>query len=421
MTACSRPAGDGRDEPVRGVAGGDGREPGPDADVLVQQRGGVQPGLLGRAQDRRGGQDGQQPGRGPSFAPHGADHHAACGQDDQDARPVPGAGQHHQRRARVRHRGQDVHLEPVEVVAPADQQARAQQRDHRAQHDGGAPQRDPAARRRERAQHRQHHHQHIEQDRRIRRGAGQGQRGARRDHAARQHAPVPGPQHAPGRQRHQKQGQGLIRGERAQVQGRAQHGEQRGGEERRPPPVAVPGRAPQQRGRAQHEDQRQRSAPRPGRPRGPRARRAAGRSPARRRSNTRTAGWPCRAASSPTAGARPTGTGPHPGARCRPRPGGASAASGRSAPAAAATRRVRATGWAGQAGARAVRSATSVPARGLRRRRELLPGCARGDVCLHGRSPPPPAHDVRNQTPTRLPGTPAARLAGTGPLTQVSG
>jgi hypothetical protein len=81
----------GRDEPVGGVARGDGREPGPgsQADVLVQQRRGVEPG----AQDRGAGQDHQQPGPGMSVPPHGADDDAARGQDDEQADPVPGAGE----------------------------------------------------------------------------------------------------------------------------------------------------------------------------------------------------------------------------------------------------------------------------------------------------------------------------------------
>ena len=175
--------------------------------------------------------------------------------------PVPGAGQDGQQGVRVRYRGQDGPGEPVEVAAPADEQPGAEEHEHRAQQDGGAPERDPPARRRERGQGRQRQHEHVEQDRGVGRGVGRGQGGTRRDHAARQRAPVSGPQHAPGRQRDQEQGQRVVRGERAQVQRRAQQGEQRGAEEPCPPPVPPPGCAEQQRGRAQHEDQRQDPGP----------------------------------------------------------------------------------------------------------------------------------------------------------------
>ena len=251
----------GRDEAVRRVARGDGREPRAHAHVLVQQRGGVQPGLLGRSQDRGQGQDGQQPGLGPSLPPHGAEDDAGRGQDDHQARPVPGVREHGQEGVRVRHRGQDGPPEAAEVAAPADQQTRGQAGDERDQQDGHAPERDPAARRRERGQHRQHQHEHVEQDRGVGRGVGQGQGHARRDHAARQVTAVPGAEHAPGREGHEEQGQRVVGGERAQVKGGAQHGEQRGGEERRAPAEPPPGRAPQQGGRPEHEHQRQDPGP----------------------------------------------------------------------------------------------------------------------------------------------------------------
>ncbi len=212
-------------------------------------------------QDRGGGQDGQQPGLRPSLPPHPAEDHARHGQDDQQARPVPGAGQYGQGRVRVRHRGQDGRLEPGQVAAPADQQPRAQARDHRGQQDGDAPERDPAARGRRRGQDRDHRDHDVEQDRGVRGGVGQGQGRARRDHPAWHLTPLPGPQHAPGRQRDEGQGQGVVGGERAEVQRRAEHGEQRGGEERGPPPVPRPRRAPQQRGRREHEGQGQDPGP----------------------------------------------------------------------------------------------------------------------------------------------------------------
>ena len=106
-------------------------------------------------------------------------------------------------------------------------------------------------------QRRQHEHDHVEQDRGVGRGVGQRQGRARRDHAARRFPPVPDLQHAPRRQRDEEQRQGVVGSERTQVQGRPQHREQRRGEERGPPPVLPPGRAPQQRGRREHEDQGQ--------------------------------------------------------------------------------------------------------------------------------------------------------------------
>ena len=155
------------------------------------------------------------------------------------------------------HRGEDGSLEPAEIAAPADQQPGAQERDHRGQQDGHPPQRDPAAYLRQRGQRRQHGHEDVKQDGGVGRGVGQGQGRACRDHAARRLPPVSDAQHAPRRQRDQQQRQGVVGGERAQVQGGAQHGEQRRGEERGPPPVQPPGRAPQQRGRREHEDQGQ--------------------------------------------------------------------------------------------------------------------------------------------------------------------
>ncbi len=287
----------------------------------------------------------------------------------------------------MRHRGQDGRLEPVEVAAPADQQPRAQAHDHRGQQDGDAPQRDPASRRRERGQRGQHQHQHVEQDRRIRRGVGQGQRRPRRDHAARQHTPFPGPQHAPGRQGHQEQGQGVVGRERAQVQGGAQHGEQRGGEERRPPPIAGAGRAPQQDGRAEHEDQRQ--DPRPGQ-----AARMVSQRPERGVDHRRAG---------EVVGERRDGR--------AVQPAGPLQVPGPQVQGLVLVRRVGPDQPEGQQGlddqdrqqrppagdappggpARAARLgpvAHQRSRRRLRRRRELLPGCDRGDARLHGRPRP---------------------------------
>ncbi len=155
----------------------------------------------------------------------------------------------------------------------------------------------------------------------------------------------------------------------------------------------------------EHEDQRQ--DPRPGQ-----AARVVGERAERRVDHRRTGevvrerrDRPCHAASSPTAGARPTDSGPRPGTRCRPGPAGATAASGRSAPAAAASHWAAATGWAGPGGAKR---------------------CARRRACLPGTAPAPTSeHSSRvclsascawgaGQSPTRLPGTPASLLSGVG-------
>ena len=49
----------GGDELVYGIAGGDGGEPGAQADMLIQRGQGVQVSLLQRSQQRGGRQDGQ--------------------------------------------------------------------------------------------------------------------------------------------------------------------------------------------------------------------------------------------------------------------------------------------------------------------------------------------------------------------------
>ena len=61
QVVCGLAGGCGGDEPVHGVAGGDGGEPGAQADMLVQRVQAMQVSLLQRSEQRGGGQDGQQP------------------------------------------------------------------------------------------------------------------------------------------------------------------------------------------------------------------------------------------------------------------------------------------------------------------------------------------------------------------------
>ena len=60
VTAWARPGRGGGDEPVDGIAGGDGGEPGAQSDVLVQRGQGVQPGLFQRPEQPGDGQHRQQ-------------------------------------------------------------------------------------------------------------------------------------------------------------------------------------------------------------------------------------------------------------------------------------------------------------------------------------------------------------------------
>ena len=199
------------------------------------------------------------------------------------------------------------------------------------------------------------------------------------------------------------------------MQGRAKRGEQRGGEERRPPPVAVPGRAPQQRGRAQHEHHRQ--DPRPGQATYVVSERAEWRVDHRgagkvvRERRDRHAVQPVRPLQVPGPQVQGLilvrGVGPEQADRQqrlddeyrqqRP-PAGHTPPGGP----------VRAARLGPVAHQRA--------RRGLHRRRELLPGCDRGDACLHGRSPPPPAHDVRDQNADQASRHTWGKVSGHGTL-----
>ena len=109
----------------------------------------------------------------------------------------------------------------------------------------------------QRGQQRKREHDQIEQNRRVCRGVGDRQRGARCDHPPGSLSPVPGPDHAPGGQRDQHHAEGVVGRERPQMQRRAQYSEQRGSEQRSPPPIQPASGPPQQSSRSEHEQQRQ--------------------------------------------------------------------------------------------------------------------------------------------------------------------
>ena len=115
----ARPGRRGRDEPVDRVPGGDGGEPGAQADVMIQRGLGMQVRLLQRPEHQGGGQEREQRClRGA--APAGpADDDAADGQDQQQAGPGPGLAEHLQRAGRARDPGQHRPLETSQVAAPA--------------------------------------------------------------------------------------------------------------------------------------------------------------------------------------------------------------------------------------------------------------------------------------------------------------
>ncbi len=268
----ARPAGQGaapagrcgRDEPVDRVPGGDGGEPGAQADVMIQRGHGMQVRLLHRPEHQGGGQEREQRClRGA--APAGpADDDAGDGQDQQQAGPGPGLAEHLQRGGRARDPGQHRLLETSQVAAAAGPQSGGQQRGRGGQHGPGAPGREQAAGGPGCGKQGERGDERVEQQRGVGRGVGQRQGGRRRDHPPGRRFPDPGADHAPGRQRDQEHRHRVVGGERPQVQGRAEHGEQCGGEERGPPPEQPGGSAPQQDRGAEHE--RQRQDPRAGQP-----------------------------------------------------------------------------------------------------------------------------------------------------------
>ena len=121
-------------------------------------------------------------------------------------------------RGRPGHLGQDGVLDPEPVGAPG-QQTRRQQRRRHEQDGRGPANRDQAAACRYRDKQRERGHERIEHDRAVRGGVGQRQCGAARGQPP--GAVVSGADYAPGRRRDQQHGQGVIGGERAQVQRRA--------------------------------------------------------------------------------------------------------------------------------------------------------------------------------------------------------
>ncbi len=212
--------------------------------------------LLQRPEHRGDGQDRQQPCLRASLPADPADDDAAHGQGDDEAGPGPGIGEHGERAVGAGDPLQCCLLDPGDVAAPADQHSGDQERNHHDQQGRGPPGREPAGFG-EHGEHREREHDQVEQGRRIRRGVGQRQRGAGRDHPAGGLSLFPGADHAPGGQRDEEHRHGVVGGERSQVQRRAQDGEQRGGEERGPAPEQPPGGAPQQRCCPEHEHQGQ--------------------------------------------------------------------------------------------------------------------------------------------------------------------
>ena len=261
------------------------------------------------------------------------------GQHEDQPGPGPGVAEHGQRRVAARRPLQRGLADPGEVAAAAEQQPRDQQRDRDRSAGRAAPDRQPAARPASAISSASTITTGSNRADGIRRGVGQRQRDARRDHPAGPLAAAPGPHHAPGRQRDQEHRHARHRWRTppGAASGRARRTAPR----RRTPPARPNSRRvgpPQQQRRPQHEHQRQQ--PGPGQPAdavGQRAQRRvddrrAGEIRRERRDRRR------RAASAPTPDARPTGTWPRPGTPYRPTPAAPTAPSARPArPAAAAT------------------------------------------------------------------------------------